>query len=688
MDNSEFQCHFEGSGYGSDLVCDDVDLEKVLEENLAILKESSQEPYDEESKAKEDLHLLSSPGLSIEEVYPWHTEVQNLLTEKFLLKSFRNSQLDIINAALQGKDVFVLMATGGGKSLCYQLPSLVKSGTTHGTSIVVSPLISLMQNQVESLLQKRIKACMLCSNSTAKQKRVTLELLREGKLDLFYISPEMIVGSSQCKSIMKQLLQKKMLCRIVIDEAHCISSWGHDFRPEYKQLSLFRREFKEVPIMALTATATDVIINDIISNLNLTNPIIFRDSFNRKNLFYEVRNKNNKSEQLIIYLIKSEYHGSSGIIYCNSKASCENLSNSLNEAGIDAGFYHAGMKNAERSLIQRRWQNNEIHVICATVAFGMGIDKLDVRFVFHFDIPRSLENYYQETGRAGRDGKPSRCVLFFSFKDVRKLQITVQREKVPKVQKERNQKKFQNVIEYCINKVDCRRKQILEFFNEEFLPEKCGKTCDNCKNLGVSVIEKKDYTKYAKAIINLTEKLSNKRITLIQCQEIFRGSNNMRIRFSGFDHYKEHGAGKDLTKIETERLFLYLIKNNFLEEYVTKNNMGFSVKYLRTKNSNKLIGKVFLNCLKRENTKSKKINEIDTDDSQSRIDTNTSSLSLLKSSRNTSFSTEVKNGTKRLQDCMGNEDCSLELFTTIQSCLYDENSTKQHNDTRKKRKLR
>ncbi|KAL3230828.1 ATP-dependent helicase SGS1 [Nakaseomyces bracarensis] len=682
MDDNIFLYHFEGSGYGSDLFCEDIDLDNVYEEDI----KSAMDVHELRSE-KEAVLASSRSEISIEEVYPWTKEVNNILHEKFLLQSFRNSQLDIINAALQGKDVFVLMATGGGKSLCYQLPSLVDSGVTRGTTIVISPLISLMQNQVESLLNKRIKACMLCSNSSAKQKRITLELLRECQLDLFYISPEMIVGSSQCKALLRGLYRNNFLSRIVIDEAHCISSWGHDFRPEYKQLSFLRQEFRGVPIMALTATATEVIINDIIKNLNLLKPLIFRDSFNRKNLFYEVKNKNNKTTDLIIYLIKSEFNNLSGIIYCSSKASCEKLSKTLNESGISSGYYHAGMKNIDRTMIQRKWQNNEVLVICATIAFGMGIDKLDVRFVFHFDTPRSLENYYQETGRAGRDGELSKCILFFCFQDVRKLQILIQREKVSRAQKEQNLQKLQFVTEYSINRVDCRRKQLLEYFNEEFFPEKCNKSCDNCRNLGLSIIEKKDYTNYAEAILSLMEKLVSERITLIQCQEIFRGSNNMKIRFSGFDHYKEHGMGKSLSKIETERLFHFLITNNFLEEYVIKNNMGYTVKYLRIKGTNThLTGKVLLSTVRKEPAKAKNCSEIDTDNSQSRIDINTSTLSLLKSSRNTSFGvTSEENMKRKLLIPKDNKpDDSIELFSTIKSCFFEEHSHKERKPPRKR----
>ncbi|OXB42690.1 hypothetical protein B1J92_H00759g [Nakaseomyces glabratus] len=631
---------------------------------------------------------------SLNTANPWDKQVQNILKCTFHMEQFRGSQIDIINSTLQGKHVFVLMCTGGGKSLCYQLPSLVTLGYTKGTTIVISPLISLMHDQVEALISKRIKACMLSSTSSSKQKTMALQLLSEGKLNLFYISPEMVMGSSPCKGIIRRLYRQNRLARLVIDEAHCISSWGHDFRPEYKKLGQLTKEFDGVPVMALTATANDNIQEDILKILNLKNVVVFKDSFNRKNLYYEVVQKNSRTIEYMTYLLKTEFHGQSGIIYCNSKASCEKVSKELNQANISSEFYHAGKTANSRLNTQRKWQQGTIQVVCATIAFGMGIDKENVRFVFHYDIPRSMEGYYQETGRAGRDGNPSKCILFFCLQDVNRLQILIQRENVSALQKEHNLKKLQDVLVYCHNKVDCRRLQILEYFNEEFFPSNCMKTCDNCKNIGVSTIEQKDFTHYAKQILSLLRKLGNERITTNQCQDIFRGSNNMKTRFSGYDNFEEHGSGKDLTKSETDRLFVHLLKTGYVCEYFFTNSMGYSTKYLKLPDPIKEIkGKVMLNSLKKQ-YKAKKKQDIDVDNSQSRIDTFSSSLSLFKCHQNSSFQNEdvsMQNLLSENSQSMLDDNSSL-IFETINSCistnLYCTEEKENHkHPKRKKRKF-
>ncbi|QLQ81364.1 hypothetical protein HG537_0F01250 [Torulaspora globosa] len=514
--------------------------------------------------------------------YQWSGEVEYRLREVFKLPGFRPHQLEAINATLSGKDVFVLMPTGGGKSLCYQLPAIVKSGKTKGTTIVISPLISLMQDQVEHLLNKNIKASMFSSKGTAEQRRQTFNLFIHGLLDLIYISPEMISASEQCKRGITKLYNDGKLARIVVDEAHCVSNWGHDFRPDYKELKYFKREYPDVPMIALTATASEQVRMDIIHNLELRDPVFLKQSFNRTNLYYEILKKTKNTIFEICDAIKTRFKGQTGIIYCHSKNSCEQVSAQMQRNGIKCAFYHAGMEPDERLTIQKAWQADEIQVICATVAFGMGIDKPDVRFVYHFTVPRTLEGYYQETGRAGRDGNFSYCIAYFSFRDVRTIQTMIQKDKnLDRENKEKHLNKLQQVMAYCDNETDCRRKLVLSYFNEDFDAKLCGKKCDNCRNSSHVMTEERDVTEESRKIVRIVESLQDSRVTLIYCQDIFKGSRSSKILQAGHDELEYHGAGKSLQKSEIERIFFHLVTTRILQEYSIMNNSGFAVNYVK-----------------------------------------------------------------------------------------------------------
>ena len=502
---------------------------------------------------------------------PFIDDVYKVLNNTFKLKEFRSNQLEAITATLQGKDVFVLMPTGGGKSLCYQLPALVKSGKTSGTTVVISPLISLMQDQVQHLQTKGIKAGMISAHSAKGDNKHITNLFRDGFLDIVYLSPEKANRSAHTQKIIAKLYKNDQLARVVIDEAHCLSSWGHDFRPDYQGLKFFKEEFPTVPIMALTATANEKVREDILHNLNMNDPIFLKQSFNRTNLFYEIRPKHRDFLNEIKDYIMDKHDKQTGIIYCHSKQSCEQTSAKLNEYGLRTSFYHAGMSTEDRYKIQTNWQNNKIQVICATIAFGMGIDKPDVRFVIHLFLPRSLEGYYQETGRAGRDGNHSECIMYYTPRDARTLRTLIQGDQeFTEEVKEGHLEKLTQVVQYCENTIDCRRQQVLQYFNESFNPVDCNKQCDNCLNFNQGEIIEKDCTEYARDILNLVKSIQNDKVTVIHCQDVFRGMKYKKIVNYQHDENEYHGKGKTLDKTLVERIFFSLINEGYLMEYIVR----------------------------------------------------------------------------------------------------------------------
>jgi bloom syndrome protein len=516
------------------------------------------------------------------ETYPWTREVFGKLRDVFKLTSFRPNQLEAVNATLSGKDTFVLMPTGGGKSLCYQLPAVVNTGKTSGTTIVVSPLISLMQDQVEHLWEKSIPAGMINSKGSSEERKTTFNLFVNGMLNLVYLSPEMISASKQAQNAIAKLYREKKLARIVIDEAHCVSSWGHDFRPDYKALSIFKQQYPNIPVMALTATANHQVRMDIIHNLKLAEPIFLKQSFNRTNLYYEVLPKGKDFMKDIEKNIKTKYKGQTGIIYCHSKNSCEQTAEKLMNSGIKAAFYHAGMDPDSRLEIQKRWQSGETKVICATIAFGMGIDKPDVRYVIHLTLPRTLEGYYQETGRAGRDGDYSWCTLYFSFRDAILIQNMINKDsELDTPGKEKHSTKLRQVTQYCENVTDCRRQQVLRYFNEDFDKRDCHQNCDNCKG-GGTVMQERDVTDYAGKFTELVKQIEKDKVTLIHCQDVFRGSRSSKVCQAGHDQLGQHGSGKDIDKVDLQRIAFHLISEKILEEFSVMNNAGFATSYIKT----------------------------------------------------------------------------------------------------------
>lgn len=512
--------------------------------------------------------------------YPWTMEVQSVLRNTFKLTGFRQNQLEAINATLAGNDVLVLMPTGGGKSLCYQLPALVESGMSRGTTIVISPLIALMQDQVYHLKRRNIRAEVINSKCTVAEKRDIFEELTNGTLDLLYVSPEMLNASKQLVNKLRRLHADGRIARIVIDEAHCVSSWGHDFRPDYKLLENLKTQYIGTPIMALTATANERVRLDILRCLRQDKTVFLKQSFNRANLYYEVRRK----EKTVMNQVKdivNQFKNASGIIYCHSKNACESTAAQLRTWGISVDYYHAGLDAEFRQSVQEQWQKGQIKVICATIAFGMGIDKPDVRYVIHLTLPRNMEGYYQETGRAGRDGKPSTCIMFYNFKDAQSIRNMIDREDLEYKVKENNKMLLQRVVQYGENRTDCRKKQILQYFNEQFTSAQCNRSCDNCRNGNVTSLVKKDVTSLAKQIIGMVTHIQNESVTTNYCIEVFRGSHNRKVKSLGHEDAPGFGQGKYMEKTEVERAFHHLLAENILQEYSVYNRAGFASTYVK-----------------------------------------------------------------------------------------------------------
>ncbi|BAT51388.1 ATP-dependent DNA helicase RecQ [Nostoc sp. NIES-3756] len=479
-----------------------------------------------------------------------YPSLEQALKYHFGYDNFRPGQRQVIEDALQNRDLMVVMPTGGGKSLCFQLPALMKQGLT----IVVSPLIALMQDQVEALRNNNISATFLNSSLNAYQVRSREEAILNGRVRLLYVAPERLL-SERFLPFLDLVNEKVGISIFAIDEAHCVSEWGHDFRPEYRQLKSLRKRYPNIPVLALTATATDRVRADIIQQLGLKQPSIHLASFNRQNLYYEVRPKTKQAYAEVLELLR-ETEGSA-IIYCLTRKKVEELTFKLQKDKISALPYHAGLPDNERSNNQTRFIRDDVRVIIATIAFGMGINKPDVRLVVHFDIPRNLESYYQESGRAGRDGEPSRCTLFFSFGDIKTIEWSIDQKTDPQEQLIAKQQ-LRQVIDYAEG-TDCRRTIQLGYFGERFAGN-----CDNCDNCRYPK-PMQDWTIEAMKFLSCVARCKE-RFGMLHIIDVLRGAKKDKIIQYEHDKLSTYGIGKDKSVDEWRILGRSLLHQGLLEQ--------------------------------------------------------------------------------------------------------------------------
>ena len=476
-----------------------------------------------------------------------HQTPLDILEKVFGFQQFRGQQQAVIEAVIAGKDALVLMPTGGGKSLCYQIPALIGQGV----GVVVSPLIALMQDQVNALQQNGVRAAFLNSSLALDQIRDVESKLLNGDLDLVYIAPERLLTERSLS-----LLTRCQLALFAIDEAHCVSQWGHDFRQDYMQLSILHERFPEIPRIALTATADEATRGEIITRLGLKDAELFISGFDRPNIYYQIAPKKNAKDQLLAFM-REKHPGEAGIVYCLSRKKVDTLAHWLHNNGITALPYHAGLDAETRRYHQHRFLMEEGVIVVATIAFGMGIDKSNVRFVAHMDLPKSLEAYYQETGRAGRDGLPADAWMVYGIQDVITLRQMLDGSEADETRKRIERHKLEAMLGLC-EITGCRRRALLRYFGDE-LPETCG-NCDNC----IQPAETWDGTEAAQMALSCVYR-TGQRFGVNYLIDVLLGKTNERIQRFGHDRQSTFGIGQDLSMTDWRSLFRQLIVQGYMD---------------------------------------------------------------------------------------------------------------------------
>uniref|UniRef100_A0AAY4AW39 ATP-dependent DNA helicase n=1 Tax=Denticeps clupeoides TaxID=299321 RepID=A0AAY4AW39_9TELE len=530
-------------------------------------------------RSLKNTHIFQYIYIHIKQIidFPWSKEVQEALGEVFCIAQFRPLQLQAINLTMSGKDLFLVMPTGRGKSLCYQLPAVCSKGFT----LVVTPLVSLMEDQLMYLQSISVEAVCLNASSTKEHAKLVMTGMtdKHSPFKLLYVTPEKIAKSKLLMSKLEKAYNMGLLARIAIDEVHCCSQWGHDFRPDYKLLGILKRQFPKVPLIGLTATATSQVLQDCQKILCVPDTTALTARFNRPNLYYEVRCKNSQDEgpvKEIAALIKERYTDQSGIVYVFSQKDAETVSTELQKRGILAQPYHANMEAKDKSLVHRQWTNKKIQVVVATVAFGMGIDKADVRFVIHHTMSKSMENYYQESGRAGRDDNPADCIVFYGFGDIFRISTMV-------VMENTGQQKLQNMVAYCQNVDSCRRAMMAIHFDEVWDDDdECNQMCD------VYYITL-DVTKHAQEVVQIVELASSldEKMTPLKVLETWMGKGPAKRR--------KMIQVTSLSRSEVESIIVHLLLHGYFSEdfsftpYTTYFYLKLGRKAALLKNSNHTI---------------------------------------------------------------------------------------------------
>lgn len=533
----------------------EVELQDV-QEQIRELLDRQERLYERQSELKFLLEACRESGSSVKDgagaavenwsgSFEWDSRADDIRLNVFGISSYRANQREIINSVMSGRDVLVIMAAGGGKSLCYQLPAVLREGV----ALVVSPLLSLIQDQVMGLAALGIPAFMLTSTTSKENEKFIYKALEkgEGDLKILYVTPEKISKSKRFMSKLEKCHNAGRLSLISIDEAHCCSQWGHDFRPDYKNLGILKTQFPSVPLLALTATATQKVQNDLMDMLHIPKCVKFVSTVNRPNLFYMVREKSSVGKVVIDEIaefVKESYpNNESGIVYCFSRKECEQVASELRERGISADYYHADMDVNAREKVHMRWSRNKVQVIVGTVAFGMGINKPDVRFVIHHSLSKSMETYYQESGRAGRDGLPSECLLFYRPADVPRQSSMVFYENS-------GLQNLYDIVRYCQSKKQCRRGAFFRHFAEPL--RDCNGMCDNCAF--VSEVKESDVSRHAELMVSSVRDMqeNEQRVTMLQLVDKLKN--------------KQKELGSELKKEEMEQLVIQLIVDRVLKE--------------------------------------------------------------------------------------------------------------------------